>query len=240
MVALACLLHLLTAEGLPIRRGSQVDNTQVNSQGIRWRVGGGRGNLKGHGQVPCSFAVQEVGLPLDTIHTSFLIASNTKRYQYSAREGQEGNSVESLEGHHPFIVGDSAFWLEMRLNALLALVNFTGLADTANSQLSRQFVGRTQFTIHNLLQCKLVGGLLVKSDFSHIVGRCIKSMHGIKQGLVLFSCWCKLQEHRLFHRTRISTLNGIVNSASADVFLSSRPLKGDEHPERILVIRNRM
>jgi hypothetical protein len=89
---------------------------------------------------------------------------------------------------------------------LFALVGFTSLADAADSQLSGKLVGSAQLTIHHCLQCKLMGRLFRKSDFCHRGSCLVKGVHGVKQSLMLFSGWVKLQEHRLFHAPSIHPL----------------------------------
>ncbi len=210
MMPLAVSLNLLSAKGLPLRVSSQIDDAQINAQGIRWRVGGRRGNLEGHSQGENAVTIDEVSLPLHLVKSRLLIGTDTKRYHYSAGEGQEGDGVQSLEGHHPFIINNRPFRLKSRLDALITFVGFTGLADTANSQLRSKLIGGAQLSIHQLLQLELVRRFLAHSNFRHVVGRCIKSVHGIKQGVVLLGCWSKLQEHRLFHRKSVHPLREVV------------------------------
>jgi hypothetical protein len=100
------------------------------------------------------------------------------------------------------------------LNALITLIGFTGLTDAPDSQLSSKVVGGTQFAIYQFLQRKFVGCLLSKGDLSHVVSSLIKGMHGLKQGLMLFFSWSKLQEHRLFHASNVAPLIEVVNSLS--------------------------
>jgi len=109
----------------------------------------------------------------------------------------------------------STFTSKRWLDALVTFVGFTGLADSPDSQLRGQLVRRTQLPIDDLLQRKLVGCFLAKGDFSHIITRCIKGVHGLKQGLVLFFSWCQLQEHRLFHACSILSLNNVVTGMGA-------------------------
>src|SRR5258706_3801265 len=211
MIALAGLLNWLTTEGLTIRRGSQVNDPQVNAERLSRFIRRWSGTLKGHSQIPCPMTVDEVSLHFESIQSSLLIATDPEGNEETTGKGQEGNSSESLEGHDALIIGDSPFWPEVRLDALIALIGFTGLANGTNSQLSGQLIGGTQLTIHQLLQGKLIGGLFAKSDCRYRVGRCIKRMHGVKQSLMLFWCWSKLQDHRLFHRESIKLLMRIVN-----------------------------
>ncbi len=55
----------------------------------------------------------------------------------------------------------------------------------------------------------------------------LKGMHGFKQGLSLFSCRCKLQEHRLFHVLSLSRWMKFVSR-----YMGTRPLPRNK--ERLL------
>jgi hypothetical protein len=123
----------------------------------------------------------------------------------------ERDGQHAFKAHDPFVIDHSSLWLERRLHALVSLIGFTGLADCTYSQLSGKLVGRAQFTIHQLLQGELIGGLLRKSESSHILTCCIELAHGVKQGLVLFGCRRKLQEHRLFHACMIACIEKSVS-----------------------------
>src|SRR5258708_20801856 len=157
--ACAGLPNWRTTEGLTIRRGSQVNDPQVNAEGLSRFIRAWSGNLKGHSQIPCPLTVDEVSLPFESIQSSLLIATDPEGNEETTGKGQEGNSSESLEGHDALIIGDSPFWPEMRLDALIALIGFTRLANGTNSQLSGQLIGGTHLTIHQLLQGKLIAGL---------------------------------------------------------------------------------
>src|SRR5947209_13191450 len=199
MMPLAVLLNKLTAKGFACTICRQVDYSEVNSQGIRYLIGCRFRDIKGHCQIEGSFAVDQVGLSLDTLESRRLIAADAKGNKDTPMNGQEGNSSEPLEGHHPLIKDDSAFWTKRGFAAFLSLVDLSHFADGTNSQLCSKLVGSTQCAIHHLLQLKFVGYLRFKCLFSNIVAGSIEGMHGIKQGTMLFFSWGKLQKHRLFH-----------------------------------------
>src|SRR2546430_9283872 len=117
----------------------------------------------------------------------------------------------ALEAHHTLIIDDSAFWPECRLDALLPLVGFTGFADGTDSQLCRQMIGATKFTIGHLLQFKLVGDFGLISPVSNRVASSVKGMHRFHQGLGLIFSWSQFQEHRLFHVGSVAQLMYTVN-----------------------------
>ena len=223
MMALAVLFDRLTTENFTGAIGRKVDNTQVNTQDIRGSNGFRRGNVKGDGKVEDTLAIEQIGLPLDAGKARLLIPTDTKRNQHAARKRQQGDGRQSLEGHDPFIIDDCPFWLEGRFAALITFVGFTGFADAPDSQLSSQFTGCTQLSIHHFLQCKLVRCLLRKGDGGDIVGCFIKGMHGVKQCISLFRCRHQLQEHRLFHRTMVQPLMRFVNRPWEPVSLPDSP-----------------
>jgi hypothetical protein len=162
------------AEDFTFRVSSQVNDTQINAKGITCLMRGRGRYFEGDSQVEDALTVDQIGLPLDLVKSRLLILSNTEGNEHTSREGQKGNSVQPLERHHTGVIDNSPLRLEEGLDALIALIGFTSFADSPNSQLSRKFIRRTQLTIDDLLQFKLIGRLLAESNFSHIVGGCIK------------------------------------------------------------------
>ena len=211
MMALARLLNGFSAKCLAFTIGGKVDNAQIHAKRSIRSTRSRGGNIQRHSQREGPVAVEQIGLPLDAPHPGRLIASDQERHEYTARKRQEGDGSQALKGHDSFIVDKSAFRLKGRLDALIALVGFTGLADASDSQLSSKLVGSTQLTIDHLLQFKRIGSLFRKSDFCHIGSCLVKGVHGVKQSLMLFSGWVKLQEHRLFHAPSIHPLMKAVS-----------------------------
>ncbi len=212
MHPLAGVLNLLTTEGFTFRVRGKVDNAQIYTQGPAFgHIGCGFRHVKGHSQVERAFPIEQIGLPLDGIHASRLIATDLERNQHTTRERQEGDRKQALKAHDSFVIDDGPLWLERGLDALIALVGLTRLADGADGQLSSKCVGGTQLAIHHFLQCKLVGCFLRVSNACDIVARRIKRVHRLKQGLMLFGCGNKLQEHRLFHGTSVLCVVCLVN-----------------------------
>src|SRR5258708_8902130 len=217
MMPLTVVLDSLTGEYLSLAISSQVDDAEIDT---KRSISGSRGrlwNLKRHSQVELPVAVEKVSLPFNTLHACLLIATNQKWNKYPTRERHEGNGIKALKGHDTLIVDNRAFRPEVWLDALITLIGFTGLADSTNNQLSRKLIGRTQLTIHELLQLKFVGRVFSKSHACHIISSPVKGVHRLKQGLVLFSCRDKLQEHRLFNASSILLLSDIVNGMVAPV-----------------------
>src|SRR2546423_5352208 len=203
MIAFACLLNRLTTKGFTLAISSKVDNAQVNPQCSVSSLGCWCRNIQGHRQIEVPLAVEQVCLSLDAAHTSLLIVPYTQRDQYPPIDSQEGHHIESFKRHHTGVIDESALWPKRGFDALITLVDFRYFTNAPDSQLSGKLVGRTQFTIHQLLQCMLVRTLLIKSYLCDVVSTCIKLMHGLKQSMGLFFSRCKLQEHRLSHRTSI-------------------------------------
>ena len=88
MMALARLLNRLSAKRLTLAIGSQIDHAEINPEGILRGIRRRGGNIKGHSQIECSIAVQQIGLSFDASHTGLLIASDQERDKYTARKRQ--------------------------------------------------------------------------------------------------------------------------------------------------------
>jgi len=220
MMPLSVLFNGLPTERLAGTVGCQLDTTEVlfagkgskNTEDIRGHFGFRGRNVKGHSQIENTLAIKQIGLPLDLVKPGLLIATDTERKQYTAREGQQRNSGQSLEGHHPLIIDNGTLRLKGRLNALITLVRIGCFADSANSQLCREFVDRPQGAVAHLLQFKLVGDFRRISLLGNVITGSIEDVYRLKQSSGLFSCRRKLQEHRLFHDWSITDLSSIANS----------------------------
>ena len=191
MIALANFLNLLTTERFTLAISGKIDDAQVYPK--RPAFGCVRHWLRrinGYSQVEGSLAIDQIGLPLDTIQAGLLVPSYLKGNQDTPLQRQERDGEQSLEGHDPLIVDNCSFWFEGGLDALVSFVDLCRLAYRPNSQLSREFVGGTQLTIDQLLQLHFIGHLFSKCNVSHIVTRSIESAHRLKQGLMLFGCGC--------------------------------------------------
>src|SRR5260221_9314026 len=211
MVSLAVLFDCLTAKCFAFAIGSQIDNAQINPKGSIRSIRCWFWGVNGYSQVEGAIAVDQVGLSLDEIHASLLISSYLEGNQDTSRERQEGNRQQALKAHYPLIVYNRSFSTKVRFDALISLVHLSYLANGTNSQLSSKFISGTQFAIHQLLQLHLVRHLFGKCNIGNIGASGIEGVHGLKQGLMLFSCGCQLQEHRLFHTSSVADIEKIVS-----------------------------
>src|SRR2546430_3345971 len=231
MMPLTVLFNGFTTESFPFAVCSQVDDTKINTEGIRRLIGSRGRDIEGDSQVECPVAIEQISLPFDGIQTGLLIASHTEGNEDATRERQERNGSQSLEGHDSLIIDDSPFRLKAGLNALISLIHIGCFADGPNSQLSRQMIGGTKLTIGHFLQLELIGDLSFKRLGSHIVTRCIKGVQSIKQGLSLLRCRSEFQKHGLFHGLSIARLRDIVRWARNKERTSSP--RSEEHTSEL-------
>src|SRR6266849_2473992 len=224
MEALPRLLNGLSTERFTRTVSSQVDDAKIDTECVCHFIGRRRRNFQRHSQVERSVAIDEISLSLDRIHTRLLIGTETEWDKHTARDRQEGHDINALEVHHPLIVDNRTLRPECRFDALIPLIDIGCFADSPNSQLCRQMIGSTQFTIGHLLQLKLVGNLGFKCLFSNVVTSSVKSMHGVKQRLSLFSCRSEFQEHRLFHGLSIARLRDTVKQWKVFLWLSQQAI----------------
>ena len=213
MMALAVLLDHLTTKGFPLAIGGKVDDAQVNTERLGHFIGRGCGDIQRHSQKERPLALEEISLSFDTVHPGLLVAADAEGNQNAPRERQERDGQQSLETHHPLIVGNRTFWPEGGVGALIAFIGFTGLATGAYRQVCRQLGGTAHLCIGLFLQCKRISRLFCKRHARYVVTGRIEGVHGVQQGAVLFFSWSKLQEHRLVHRTNVSCIEKNVNRA---------------------------
>src|SRR5712691_380928 len=186
VMPLTVVLNSLTAKRFTLAIGGKVHDTKINAQSARHFVGGRCRNFQRHRQIERPIPIEQVSLSLDRVQTGLLISTETEGEKHTARDRQEGHGVNALKVHNTLIIDDGTLWPECGFDARIALVGFTGLADTADGQLSGKLIGGTQFTIYHLLQFKLVRCLGSPRYRSYIGSSLIECMHGLKQCLSLF------------------------------------------------------
>jgi len=246
MMPLPVAFDSFTTEGLTSAISRQVDDAEINTERSLRLTWHRFRHVQRYRKIKDTIAIEQVCLSLDSIQTGRLILANQEGDKHAARKRQEGDGSQALKAHDSFVIDNRSFRSERGLNALITLVGFARLANTPDSQLRRKLVGCAQFAIHKLLQLKFVGRLFSECYGSHIAGRFVKGVHRLKQGLMLFGCGCKLQEHRLFHTPRILSLREVVNGQGGTqpkpqirnaAFLPVARSQG--HPAAVLV-RNRV
>src|SRR2546428_7850158 len=203
LMPLAVFLDSFTAKGFTLAVSSQVDDAEINAEGVSHLIRSWRGNFQCHSQIEDTLAIEQVSLSLDRIHTGLLIDTKTEGNQHTARERQEGHGVNALKVHNARVIDNRSLWPEYGFDALITLIGFTRFTDTPDSQLCGKLVRGPQFAIYQLLQTKLVSSLRSPGDRSDIIGSLIECVHGVKQYTRLFSCRSEFHKHRLFHRTSV-------------------------------------
>ena len=183
---LSCLLDLRTTERFTIRSRGYVHDAQVNTEDLSWLIRRWGWYIKGHSQIPCSIAIEQISLPFDTVESGLLIPSHAEWNENAPLQGQERDIRQSLKGHDSFIVGHCPFMAEGGLDALVTLVTVNHFGDSTNGQLRRQTILFADVGIDQLLQFKLVGKLFSKSHIRDGVTGIIKGMHRLKQSVGLF------------------------------------------------------
>src|SRR6266700_2504171 len=113
---LAVLFHCFTATCLAFAIGGKIDNAQIDTKYVRRLRRFRDGHIQRYCEIKRTLAVYQVRLPFNGTQASLLIAADTKGHQHTPLQGQQRDFIHSLEGHHPLIVGDSAFtakcWLD--------------------------------------------------------------------------------------------------------------------------------
>src|SRR2546425_81689 len=76
LVPLAVALDKLSAKGFPKRVSRQVDDPEINAERISWYIWSRGRNFQRDSQIPYSIAVQQIGLPFDTVQAGLLVSGN--------------------------------------------------------------------------------------------------------------------------------------------------------------------
>src|SRR5579863_1288649 len=130
--------NLRTTEGFTIGSSRKIDDTQINPKCLRAIVGRWFWHIKGHCKEKHTVAIEQIGLPLDVVQAGLLIATHAERDEDTPMHRQQRNGIHAFEAHHPLIKGDCSLRAKRGFDALVAFVDLSDLANSANSHLSGQ------------------------------------------------------------------------------------------------------
>src|SRR5262245_33806387 len=181
-------LDIIAHMHLAVTINGEIDHAEIHSDEIgRWRQRDIR-NLNGHKQKPLAvLALQEIALAMFSIESLGLVLAHDNRNDGPAFEGQQGNTLNSLESHQALVIRDTCVFLESRTYGFVAAVGFADLGDATYSHLCRDSEVIAQLVVVELLKFDLVSRLEAESFANKPIGCGVEGPHrgGKLSGLIL-------------------------------------------------------
>ena len=204
--SLPYLVNLLPRVELPIAVNGEVDNTEVYSDNasrvIRSRLWG----IHDHRQVEGIISQDKVSLPDDSIYPRLLVSAYPDGDNLPPFESKDRYFIKPLEGQDAVVINHSRVGLKLNQSGLVSAVDFNHFAHAPYRRLSRKPVMLTQVAIDKVMQLHTGSCVSLKGKIRDIVAGFVKTLHSIKQGLVLLWRRGKFYHQGLLHIIDYSSL----------------------------------
>ena len=199
-VVLATSFDIVSGMQVAIASRGNVGHAEIDSEEIRcWRLCTIR-QIDHHQQEPLAVAAShEIALTFGIGETLCLISPHDHWDDDAAGQGQQRNTVNALEAHHPLIEWHRCEWSETRTFGFVSLVRFTDLSDTAHCHLRRKSEPLAQCCVMCLLKRNLVGHFRRKCLASQPGCACVEGTQRRFKRFSLVLVWEKLGLQCQFH-----------------------------------------
>src|SRR5262249_5837205 len=137
-------------------------------------------------------ALEEITLAMFSVESFGLVLAHDDRDDGPPFKRQQGNTVNSLEGHQALVIRDAGVFLEARAYGFVSFVGFADLGDAADGHLGRDSEVIAQSVVVELLKFDLVGRLEAESFAGEPIGGGVEGPHRGGELSGLIPVWQKL------------------------------------------------
>lgn len=193
------LVHLFARVKLTVAVNGNMDYTQVNPDspnGVirRWLRG-----INGNCKIKYAFAENKVSLFHNPIQSNFLVSSNPDRDNLATFQGKYGNLIKPLPRKNTLVINHCRVGFESNQPGFIPAVSLSDLADSPDCHLSRKPIVFAERLVSKVVEFYLSCRTVVKGKFSKIVAGFVKSLHCLKQSIILLLVGSKFDHKRLYH-----------------------------------------
>src|SRR5262249_3450472 len=175
---LSCSLDVIALMHLAIAINGQIDDAEIHSDEIGRRRRRDIRNLNGHKQKPLAvLALEEIALAVFPVESLGLVLAHDDRNDSPAFEGQQGNTLNSLERHQVLVIRDAGVFLEPWADGFVSAVALADLGDATYGYLSRDSEVIAQLVVVELLKFDLVSRLEAESFACKPIGCGVEGPH---------------------------------------------------------------
>src|SRR5262245_61865712 len=137
-IMLPCSLDIIAHMHLAVTINGQIYDAEINSDEIGRRYRRDIRRLNCHKQKPLAvLAPEEIALAVFSIESFGLVLAHDNRNDGSAFERQQGNTVNSLEGHQALVIRDAGVFPEAGAYGFVPAIGFADLGDASDGHLGR-------------------------------------------------------------------------------------------------------
>jgi predicted dithiol-disulfide oxidoreductase (DUF899 family) len=131
---LSCSFDIIALMHLTVAVNGEVYDPEIHSDEIGRRRRPDIRRLHGHKQEPLAvLALYQIALTMFSIESLGLALAHHDRNEGPAFERQQGNTVNSLEGHQALVIRDAGVFPESGAYAIVAAVGFADLGDATTA-----------------------------------------------------------------------------------------------------------
>lgn len=200
-------VDLSAGVSLSVRVSGDINNTQVNTQiasrVIRRRFWG----IDNYCQVKDSICENQIGLSHFTVKSSFLVISDSRRDNLSSLESENRDFIQPLPGQDTLVVDHRRMCLEYMAHGPINLIALRDFGYGSYRHLCRKPIILSQIAISHVVQVILTEGLRLESLFRGVVTSLIKSLHSLKESLVLLVSRSEFDYQGLLHSCIVEYFN---------------------------------
>src|SRR5262249_16579748 len=150
---LSCSLDIIALMHLAVAINGQIDDAEIHSDEIGRSCRRDIRSLNRHKQKPLAvLAPDQIALAVFSVESLGLVLAHDDRNDDPAFEGQQGNTVNSLERHQPLVIRDTGVFLESGAYGFVPAVGFADLGDATDGHLGRDSEVITQLAVVELLK----------------------------------------------------------------------------------------
>jgi len=200
-------INLSPGIDLPVRVGSYVHNAKVYTQKPVRLIRGWFRGINHNCQIKDATIENEIRLSHLPIKPRFLICPYFDRDNLSAFEGKNRNSIQSLPGEDALVIDHSRMWLEEVLRLSVRLVALRNFCYCSHGHLCRKFVVLAKMVVGEMVNVILPECAAFKGNLGCVIAGFIKSLHRLKESLMLLLVRSEFNHQGLFHTSIVECFN---------------------------------
>src|SRR5262245_20967705 len=159
-IMLTCSLDIIAHMHLAVAVNCEIYDAEIDSDEIGRRLRRDIGCFNCHQQKPLAvLALYQIALAVFSIESFGLVLAHDDRNNGPAFERQQGDTVNSLEGHKALVIRDTGVFLESWAYGFISAVGFANLGYATYCHLGRDSEVIAQLVVVELLKFDLVSRL---------------------------------------------------------------------------------
>ena len=217
-VAFSETIDLVPGVGLPVRVGSDINDTQVNAKEPRRVIGGRFLDLAHLVKVEITVAINKVGFATAVFKKLGLLTSGSKSNLQPAATRPD-RYLGSLPGEDALIVGNAPMPIKCPRGLPVELVGIGNLGQHPNHYLSRESKSTSDVIVEKVVEVILAKSLCFPGMGADIVGSIVYTLQCLQQRLALLFSRYQFNLRYHFHKFVIAYTSSLDKKGGLGGFL---------------------